>query len=168
MSSVSGEMFDDIDDETLFLSAVAEGTDLLPDWATLVNDTLIFQPAVAHTGCVNIVVTAADTSGATAADTFEVCVDGYPVSIGEIGAGTFEVTMYPNPTRGVVNIELESSGVSDVDLSVVDITGKVVLRRNYSAAERIMFDMSGKVSGIYFVNLKMNGRQIVKKLVVNK
>jgi hypothetical protein len=123
---------------------------------------------IADTGCINIIVEATDAAGATAADTFRLCVDGYPVSIGEIGAGTFEVTMYPNPTRGAVNIELQSSGVSDVDLLVVDITGKVVLRRNYSAAERMMFDMSGKVSGMYFVNLKMDGKQIVKKLVVDR
>jgi hypothetical protein len=162
-----GELFDDIDDEELFFSITAEGVDSLPSWISFMGDTLVCEPMIADTGCVNIIITATDAAGATAADTFSVCVDGYAVNIGDIGAGQFEVQMYPNPTRGEVNIGM-SAGVYEVDLSVTDITGKVVFKQQYSAMEKITFDMSGKVSGMYFVQMNINGNRIVKKLVVNK
>ncbi|MCD6355601.1 MAG: T9SS type A sorting domain-containing protein, partial [Prolixibacteraceae bacterium] len=125
-------------------------------------------PMIADTGCVNILVTATDAASASAADTFEVCVDGYPVSISDLGAGKFEVQLYPNPTQGKVNVDFNSTGIYSVDLSVVDITGKEVLRKQFSAAEKITFDMSNNVSGMYFVQLQVDGKRIVKKLVVDR
>ncbi len=87
----------------------------------------------------------------TDTDTFRVCVEGYLTSIEDIGAGEFEVNLYPNPTQGMVNVDIESSTARDIELTVPDITGKQVIRKQFSAAERKTFDMSGKVSGMYFV-----------------
>ena len=167
ISSVLGELFDDIDDEMLTVEVMAEGTDSLPNWAVMMGDTLVCTPAIADTGCVNMVVTATDAGGLSVSDTFEVCVEGYPTAITESEKGMVEVQMYPNPTRGKVNMEM-SSGVYDVQLSVMDITGKVVLQKQYSASENITFDMSGKVSGMYFVKMIVDGNLIVKKLIVDR
>ncbi len=167
VSPVLGEMFDDVDDDVLVITAAIEGTNTLPGWATFENDTLIFGPTIADTGCVNIVITATDTSGATDRDTFEVCVDGYPVGIEDLDEGSFEVAMYPNPTAGKVNLEFKS-GVYDVELSVMDITGKTVFRKSYTASGRIVFDMSDKIAGMYFVKMDIDGTQVVKKLIVKK
>jgi hypothetical protein len=166
VSSVLGELFDDVDDEELEVSVMVEGADSLPAWATMAGDTLVCEPMIADTGCVNIVVMATDTSGATASDTFEVCVDGYPTAIGDIGLENLEVTMYPNPTSGQVNIEM-SSGIHNIDLSVIDITGRVVMQKQYTALERVAFDMSGKVAGMYFVHMNIDGERIIKKLIVD-
>lgn len=162
-----GVLFDDIDDDVLTLMLVEEGETYLPAWASFIDNILTINPMIADTGCVNIVVTATDAAGASASDTFEVCVLGYPVSIGELGEGEFEVKIYPNPTRGKVNMDI-SSGIYDVELSVMDITGKVVFQKNYSASENITFDMSGKVSGMYFVKMNVDDNQIVKKLIVDR
>ena len=167
VSPVLGEMFDDVDDDVLVITTAIEGTDTLPGWATFENDTLIFGPTIADTGCVNIVITATDTSGATVRDTFEVCVDGYPVGIEDLDEESFEVAMYPNPTSGKVNLEFKS-GVYDVELSVMDITGKTVFRKSYTASGRIVFNMSDKVAGMYFVKMDIDGTQIVRKLIVKK
>jgi hypothetical protein len=167
VSSVLGEYFDDIDNETLTFIAMTEDESQLPDWATIVGDSLIATPMIADTGCVNIVVQASDGEY-SASDTFSVCVEGYPTSITDIGAGKFEVNLYPNPTRGMVNVDVESLSISDVELTVLDITGKQVLRKKYRAAERITFDMSDKVSGMYFVKLDFEGKQVLKKLVVDR
>ncbi|MCD6355284.1 MAG: T9SS type A sorting domain-containing protein, partial [Prolixibacteraceae bacterium] len=50
-----------------------------------------------------------------------------------------------------------------VDLSVVDITGKEVLRKQFYAAEKITFDMSNKVSGMYFVQFQSNETCLVQQ-----
>ncbi len=168
VSSALGELFDDSDDSNLTIDMMAEGTDTLPAWATYMNDTLLCAPAIADTGCVNIVVMATDAAGATATDTFSICVEGYPVSIGEIGAGVFEVNMYPNPTNGKVNLYIHSSEVHNTDLSVMDITGRLVLRKKFSASQTVWFDMSDKVSGMYFVHLNLGGTLVIKKLIVDR
>ncbi|QGY45235.1 T9SS type A sorting domain-containing protein [Maribellus comscasis] len=166
VSSVLGVIFDDVDDDELEMSVMVEGTDTLPSWATMSADILVCEPMIADTGCVNIVVMATDSSGASASDTFEVCVAGYPTAIGELEAAGPEIQMYPNPTNGQVNLEM-SSGIHAVDIAVVDIAGRVVLQKQYSASERIVFDMSGKVAGMYFVNMKIDGERVVKKLIVD-
>ncbi|MBN2637399.1 MAG: T9SS type A sorting domain-containing protein, partial [Prolixibacteraceae bacterium] len=165
LSSALGELFDDIDNDELTISVVEEGTEVLPVWATYQNDTLLCQPTIADTGCVNIVVTATDTSGATASDTFEICVDGYPVGTSDLAANRFGVKLYPNPTNGLVTVEL-SSGIHDTELSVMDIAGRIVLRKSYSASERLTFNMSGKVAGMYFVKMNIDGKQFIEKLIV--
>jgi hypothetical protein len=114
-----------------------------------------------------VVVKATDPEGAFATDTFQLCVDGYPVSAGEIAAGGFAVNLYPNPTRGEVTIGI-SSGFHNVQLTVSDIAGRAVLRKQYTMVERITFDMSDKVSGMYLVTLDIDGERTVKKLVVDK
>jgi hypothetical protein len=166
VSSVLGELFNDVDDDELEVSVMVEGADSLPAWATMLGDTLVCEPMIADTGCVNIVVMATDTSGATASDTFEVCVDGYPTAVGGFDMENLEVQMYPNPTNGRVNIEI-SSGLHDIDLSVMDMTGRVVMQKQYSALEKVVFDMSGKVAGMYFVHMNIDGERIIKKLIVD-
>lgn len=168
ISSVLGDLFDDIDDDVLTVGVTLEGGAALPAWVSIVGDVVTVKPMIADTGCYTMVVTATDAAGASASSTFELCVEGYPVSIGELDAGIFEVKMYPNPTQGAVNLELNTAGIHEVDVAVMDITGRQVLRKQYSASENITFDMTGKVSGMYFVQLNVDGKQIVKKLVVDR
>ena len=168
VSSVMGELFDDTDDNSLAIDVMEEGTDSIPSWATYAGDTLLCTPAIEDVGCVNIVVQAADSEGATVADTFQVCVEGYPTDIDETGSEVFEVQMYPNPTKGMVNLDIKTLEVKDAELSVVDITGRVVMKQKFSVAETLHFDMSNKISGMYFVYLNFGSTQIIKKLIVNR
>ena len=165
VSSVVGVIFDDIDDDELSIEIMEEGTTSLPAWATMSGDTLVCEPMIENTGYYNIVVMATDTSGATAADTFEIYVDGYPTAIGEIGMEVFEVQLYPNPTKGNVVIDI-SSGIHEVELSVMNITGKLVMNQQYSGVEKVAFDMSDKQPGMYFVRMNIDGFKITKKLII--
>jgi hypothetical protein len=163
-----GELFDDADGDELTISAMLEGGDPLPAWAELINDLLVFSPLIADTGCVNIVIMATDPEGATATDTFQLCVEGYPVSAGDIASSEFNVNLYPNPARDVVNLEIKSSSYGPVDLSVYTITGRLVLRKNFSNNQLVTFSMADHVSGLYFVKLQMDGKLAVKKLVLDR
>ncbi|SHJ40722.1 Por secretion system C-terminal sorting domain-containing protein [Tangfeifania diversioriginum] len=166
LSAVPGEYFDDPDGNPLTITAMFEGEEVLPAWVEFAGDTLYATPMIADTGCYAVVVEAFDGE-LTATDTFQVCVEGYPTSIDNIGAGKFEVNLYPNPTQGMVNVDIESSTARDIELTVLDITGKQVLHRQFNAAERITFDMSGNVSGMYLVKLNISGNQVIRKLILN-
>ena len=167
ISSVLGELFDDIDDESLTIVVGPAGGGALPGWVSKLGDVVTIKPMIADTGCYDMLVTATDAAGAMASTSFTVCVEGYPVSIGELDQGVFEVKMYPNPTQGAVQLDM-NSGIHDVDLTVLDITGRQVLRKQYSAGENLRFDMTGKVSGMYFVHIKVDEKQVVKKLIVDR
>jgi hypothetical protein len=168
VSSQPGELFDDPEGDVLTISAMLDSGDPLPAWAEMVDDSLVFSPMIADTGCVNIVVMATDPDGAAATDTFQLCVDGYPVSAGQIAAGEFNVNMYPNPARDAVHLELKTSDFGPVDVSVSTISGQMVLRKNFSNSQQITLNMAGQVSGIYFVKVQMNDNTAVKKLVLDR
>lgn len=163
-----GELFDDPEGDELTISAMPESGEPLPDWVSMVNDSLVFSPMIADTGCVNIVVMATDQAGAIATDTFQLCVDGYPVSTPTVDAQILEVTLYPNPARDWVNLEINKAVSSTSEVTVYNITGQQIIRRNFTDNQNISFNMENRVSGMYFVKLNLEGKEIVKKLVLNR
>ena len=166
LNSPSGEIFDDENDDELTFAVEEEGIGTLPEWITLENDTLFLEPSVSDTGCVVLVITATNYAGVAANDTFEVCTEESVVGIDDLGKGKFEVLMYPNPTRGKVNLEM-STKYHDIQLAVINIIGQMVMQQNYPAMERIVFDMSGKKAGTYFVKIDIGDNHVVRKLIVD-
>ncbi len=167
ISSTLGILFNDSDGDTLTYNLMRENGDDLPAWMSIENDILTGTPEIADTGCVTLVIQAMDPDGAMASDTFDVCVD-YTVGLNPIAKNQFEVNLYPNPSGGHVNIDLKSSIIQDVDLSVMDLTGRVVLRKQFSAAEHITFDMSNNISGMYLIKIESGGNRILKKLILDR
>jgi hypothetical protein len=167
ISSDLGNLFQDPDGDELSVSVMLDNGDPLPAWAQIVGDTLVFSPMIADTGCIQIVVKAIDPSGMFANNPFKLCIDGYPVSSPRLNESAFDVKMYPNPTNGRVNIEINNAaGISDV--AVFSITGKEVLRKNFYNNKIISFNMNDYASGMYLVKMNVEGNQIVKKLVLDK
>ncbi len=83
----------------------------------------------------------------------------------EIQEQNSHVLVYPNPTDGLVIVDIDL-GIHEIALWVIDIKGNVVLKKEYFANEKVVFDMSGKVPGIYFVKMDIDGERIVKTIVV--
>ncbi|MDP3913850.1 MAG: choice-of-anchor D domain-containing protein [Bacteroidota bacterium] len=81
---------------------------------------------------------------------------------------SFEFGMYPNPTKGEVTLEITSSEIQNSEVIVRSITGSEVFRKEYKASEQIRFDLSKLVSGTYLVTLEIDGKFIVKKLILDK
>ena len=70
-----------------------------------------------------------------------------------------KVIVYPNPTSGVLNVEIDTN----FDATVYNHQGQIVLK-SYNNNEQI--DMSSLVSGIYFVQIKTNKNVTVEKVIV--
>jgi hypothetical protein len=78
-------------------------------------------------------------------------------------------TIYPNPTKSVATVHVNLNQVANVELSLIDITGKVIGSRNYgqlSGASSINLNTESLNSGVYFVKLKVNDEVLLKRLVV--
>ena len=91
------------------------------------------------------------------------------VSFASIGELDFEnsVLVYPNPTNGFVTIEW--SGMStDVRTRLMDMTGRLISTKDYSAGDKIELYIDGR-AGIYFLELEtMSGAKAVVRIVKEK
>ncbi|HOI48583.1 MAG TPA: HYR domain-containing protein, partial [Prolixibacteraceae bacterium] len=158
LSSQNGELFADADaGDQLTLTVGLEGNQPLPSWLTFANDTLRAAPMLQDTGCVTVVVRATDLSGAFVEDQFRLCVDGYPVGIGDIEKSSPTVRLYPNPTTGQVRVDLGVRMIKPVGVTVYNLTGREVFRRDYFSGEELTFDMSPYVTGLYLVKITVDG-----------
>ena len=62
----------------------------------------------------------------------------------------YEISIYPNPATTTLN--LSSTGISDFEVSILDITGKVI-RTERMLDQTFTFDVSDLSSGIYMLRL---------------
>ena len=94
----------------------------------------------------------------------EIFKDNLVTANEELIASNLEMIVYPNPSKGELNILLPSNNYKEV--SVLDITGRIVLtqiiKANGSGAERL--DLSGLQKGMYIISAK--GETTLRKKVV--
>jgi hypothetical protein len=171
LSKTLGDVFDDVDGDDLTFSVLFEG-DTLPSWVNTSEDAdfffVNFTPEQADSGCYNVFVKATDSDNLSASDTFVVCVQQITVGISDLGMGTFEVSMYPNPTKGQVTIETGLVSATNVEVAVMNIAGKEVFRKTFSGSDAIRFNLADRASGMYMVLIEVEGQRVVKKLVLDK
>lgn len=97
-----------------------------------------------------------------------VSVMAYTTGIEEIeGLNAFGV--YPNPNNGDFNVEISVAQTSDVLLKVRDAQGRVVAEQTLNGIQgkQVMpFNMPNLASGVYAVELQLNGQKTQQRLVI--
>jgi hypothetical protein len=75
-----------------------------------------------------------------------------------------QVAIYPNPTNGIINLDLETTG--KVEISVVDITGKQWIRKSVDSGNTQM-NLTDLPAGMYIVQMvdENSGKAIFKKII---
>ncbi len=83
-----------------------------------------------------------------------------------------QVSLYPNPSASISNVDVTLQSVGNVTLSLSNILGEVVYStavNNLSAGNHIFpIDVSNLNSGVYFVNLTLGNEHVTKKINVIK
>ena len=75
----------------------------------------------------------------------------------------YNISIYPNPATTTLN--LDGTGISDLELSILDITGKVI-KTERMLDQTFVFDVSDLASGIYMLRLvSHNGANKIVKFV---
>ena len=78
------------------------------------------------------------------------------------------VNIYPNPSKGLFNLNIETYLGSELNLEIFDAQGKLVHSFEMPAGPdnlNHLIDLSGHQDGIYFLKLMVDQRQIIKKLI---
>lgn len=83
-----------------------------------------------------------------------------PLSNAEFATST--ISIYPNPSNGILTISTENN----VDVTITDITGKVVFTKN-NVSNNESINLSGLQKGVYLAKLTAEGVEETKKIILN-
>ena len=102
-------------------------------------------------------------SGNVAFDDF--CASASSVGIKEATPTSF--TAYPNPSRGIVNLTMNTQ--RNAEIVVTDVIGNEVKRAGIKASDmNPSIDLSDFKDGIYFIKIKSDAGESSKKIVLKK
>lgn len=80
-------------------------------------------------------------------------------------------SVVPNPAQDVVTISLASANDDNMELYIVDMSGKVLHQLKWNADNSglsMNINIEEIPSGVYFLNLKSNNDVVTKKLIISK
>ena len=82
-----------------------------------------------------------------------------------------DVSIYPNPTSGILNISCPTAGIRQMLVKIYDQAGKVVLETSTNSANGNFMDqvnMDGNPDGIYIVALYEDGRNLKTLKIIKR
>ena len=95
-----------------------------------------------------------------------------PIGITAVKTYTVEQNDFhicPNPSRGNVMFSINGANANDINLKVLDLTGKVIFEKvlNVKGVSTTSYDFSNLSKGMYIVNISSAKENITKKLIIN-
>ncbi len=75
--------------------------------------------------------------------------------------------LYPNPAQKIITLQLKNREIENISVSIFDVTGKKIFSNSVNSLTTEI-NISDLSSGLYFVSLKQNGKNIgYQKLIKN-
>ncbi len=92
-----------------------------------------------------------------------------PESVTDINNEISLFSVFPNPSSGKLNLQVELPSTADFKLELFDLSGKIisVLPVNHVQQWSGNIDLSGTANGVYLLRLSSNQTTIHKKIVLN-
>lgn len=112
-------------------------------------------------GIYNYCVT--DMNGCSSCDSIEV---SFPLSVYSID--DYAPSVFPNPNNGNFEIVNSSSIISDVEIKITDVNGKLILEKVVESVNQKITLSTSIQNGVYFVYIKNRERDkiVVRKLII--
>lgn len=132
------------------------------------ESTLLVDSTFGGLGIVDVSVMVTDDNGCTAVDTlkleFTECA-----GVGEMPLQEM-LSIYPNPSSGIVQLELENSQEQIRKISVINSIGKVIydIETPFGDKHNLKLDFTGHGNGIYFILVETANKRFTKKIVVEQ
>ena len=91
------------------------------------------------------------------------------VGIAEVEKLNSSISIYPNPTNGLVNIAITQENLTNVEVSILSVIGDVISKQtidNTSKNSLVKFDLGENTTGVYIVNIKTEKANTSKKVII--
>lgn len=126
-------------------------------WSTGSNATSIVVSPTINTG---YSVSGNNTFGCNSVGIITVSVSTC-TGIQNINKSTFgNLAVYPNPSNGILNIELENAGI----IEITDVLGRIIVTEQLNAGSS-QLKLGNNVNGVYFVKATVDGKTKTVKIV---
>lgn len=78
-----------------------------------------------------------------------------------------QISVYPNPTKGNVKVDIKGLQAQNVQISVLDVTGRVIMteKATVNTNANIELNTQNLSNGIYFISLQSNGQKAIAKFI---
>jgi hypothetical protein len=80
-----------------------------------------------------------------------------------------DLKIYPNPTKGKVNVSLNAMKTADMDIQVINIMGQEVLNYTtqvFTGSNTIELDLQNSVNGLHFIKMSTRLESKVVRVVL--
>jgi hypothetical protein len=74
--------------------------------------------------------------------------------------------IYPNPTNGKVNIQLDNINGQKAEIVIFNLLGKIIFQKIYYSSGEYLIDLSEYVKGFYLVKFTTSKKKQIKKLII--
>jgi hypothetical protein len=119
------------------------------------TNTISITPLVATTYTVNGTGFNGCSNSITITQNVSICT-----VINDLNSNSSLLIIYPNPSNGLYNFDLEETS----QIIITNTLGQVILSETMNVGKQ-NFDISSQANGVYFVNVKQNGKQQTIKLI---
>lgn len=147
--------------DPIYTATLADGSPL-PAWLTLDGATGTFSGTPVEAGTLTIKVTATDEDNASASDEFVLTIAAANAVDDRLDKA---VNVFPNPTDGLVNVNIPIAEGSMV-MKVCNLTGETVMIRTLENASNPV-DFSAFPAGVYIMKLSNEQQTVIRRIVVN-
>lgn len=82
-----------------------------------------------------------------------------------------DLTVYPNPIKDVLNLEMNLNKSTQVNVKVLDLVGNVVgliANKEMIGFNKLYWQTEGLANGVYVLSIKTENRLTVRKLILNR
>lgn len=89
-------------------------------------------------------------------------------SVTGISTGSVRASVYPNPSGGKFNVEVESAHTGLVNFKVTNVLGEVLLSKLQALSagkSNYLIDLTDMPAGVYLVNIKIGDKTVVERLI---
>lgn len=131
------------------------------------NTSIEISPVHQYASAGEYIVTLNASNGLCGDSTIMRAINVYAVAVESIEFGDL-LRIFPNPSKGLVTMEINNAGNSDMDMAIVDINGRIVYRDVLHPGKVIeVLDLSSFSSGVYFVKIRSETSIGIKKLILS-
>lgn len=75
------------------------------------------------------------------------------------------VETFPNPTTGLVNVQLKNAETSETSIQVLNTLGQIVIEKQVQDTNTIEIDLSKEISGMYILHIVNGNTQLTEKII---